>query len=403
MTSYKDISIDNYRYNLPEDRIAKYPLDKRDESNLLVYRNGEINDDKFFNLCKYLLPSQTLVFNNTKVIRSRLIFSKDTGAKIEIFCLEPINPASYEKSLESTEKTEWKCLVGNLKKWKKGTLSIYLNIDGNDTELKAEKIAITGDKVIVAFSWNNNDISFGELMEIAGRVPVPPYLNRKDEDIDKLRYQTIYSLSEGSVAAPTAGLHFSDRVMNSVDALGLNKAYVTLHVGAGTFVPVKSQTIGGHTMHKEHFSVSLNTLESLVKSNVIAVGTTSVRTLESLYALGNKMIKGYNPGKYSAEINQWDPYEYSDNNSVEESLSAIIEYMHDNAIDNLSASTSAIIVPGYKFKIIKGLISNFHMPASTLLLLVSALIGEDWRKVYKHALDNDYRFLSYGDSSILLP
>jgi len=403
MPDYKDISVENYRYKLPEEKIAKYPLGKRDNSKLLVYNNGQLADDKFYNISKHLDSCSTLVFNNTRVIRSRLIFSKPTGAKIEIFCLEPHIPSSYEQSLESTSYTEWKCLVGNLKKWKQGNLSLQIKAGGQDIKISAEKVRQTGEKVIVAFSWNRADITFGEIMELSGHVPVPPYLNREDEPLDKIRYQTIYSNIDGSVAAPTAGLHFSDRVFDSIKAKGLGCENITLHVGAGTFVPVKTATIGGHQMHKEHFSVSRQSLEAIITDDIVAVGTTSVRTIESLFTLGNKLLEGYNPENSYPEIKQWDLYETKSPVSVEESLRAVMNYMDNHETDILKASTSAIIVPGYKFRIVKGLISNFHMPASTLLLLVSALIGEDWLKVYMHALNNDYRFLSYGDSSLLLP
>ncbi len=403
MPTYKDIRVEDYRYALPDERIAKYPLSERDMSKLLVYRKGVISDDKFYNICKHLDTNHTLIFNNTRVIRSRLIFNKPTGAKIEIFCLEPHKPVSYEQSLESTTETEWKCLVGNLKKWKEGHLSMQISKDNQNFEVRAEKVSQTGDKVIVGFSWNRSDISFGEIMDLYGRVPVPPYLKRKDEALDKLRYQTIYSHTDGSVAAPTAGLHFSERVFDSMLIKGLDFENITLHVGAGTFVPVKTPTIGDHQMHNEHFTVSKPCLEALISKNIIAVGTTSVRTIESLYTLGIKLLNGYKPGDSKPEISQWELYEYKASVSVEESLMAILNYMHKQDIDTLEASTSAIIVPGYKFKIVKGLISNYHMPASTLLLLVSALIGEDWKTVYNHALNNDYRFLSYGDSSLLLP
>ncbi len=403
MNKYKDIRTDNYNYNLPEERIAKYPLEKRDDSKLLIYRKGEIIDDTFRNIHDYIESSKTLIFNETEVIRSRLLFRKPTGALIEIFCLEPERPSDYEQALSSSTGADWKCIVGNLKKWKEGSLELALLIKQKKIIVRADKINRDKKDVIVRFSWEDNSICFSEILEAHGRMPVPPYLKRDDEPIDKLRYQTVYSSNKGSVAAPTAGLHFTESVLDSIKAKGILSGKVTLHVSAGTFIPLKSETIGDHTMHREHFIVSRETIELLKTENIIAVGTTSVRTIESLYHLGNKLLRSYIPWGKELVLDQWEAYIQSDNISKEKSLNALLKHLDNTKSDSIYASTSIIIVPGYRFKIVKGLISNFHMPSSTLLLLVAALIGNDWERVYQHALDNNYRFLSYGDSSLLLP
>jgi S-adenosylmethionine:tRNA ribosyltransferase-isomerase len=403
MKSYRDIRTDNYSYNLPEERIAKYPLEKRDDSKLLVYRKGNICDDVFRNLSSHIESDRTLIFNETEVIRSRLIFRKPTGALIEIFCLEPENPSDYEQSLSSSDPVEWKCIVGNLKKWKDGHLEMLISLDHKEIVVKAERISRDGNNVLVRFTWDDSRVCFSEILEAQGHMPVPPYLKRDDEEIDNLRYQTVYSSHKGSVAAPTAGLHFTPETLKGLGDKGIKSGKLTLHVGAGTFIPVKSETIGGHTMHREHFMVSRKTVELLLKENIIAVGTTSVRTVESIYQLGNKLLKGYTPYGEELVFDQWEAYDKNGSISREESLSALLGYMDSFNLDSISASTSIIIVPGYKFGIVEGLITNYHMPSSTLLLLVAALIGDKWKKVYRHALDNNYRFLSYGDSSLLLP
>ena len=402
LSKYRETNVGDYRYELPAHKIASYPLDKRDRSKLLVYRHGEISDDSFKNIIDYFDSSNTLVFNNTRVIRSRLLFRKETGALIEIFCLEPYNPSSYEQALESTHASVWKCMVGNLKKWKEGPLELKLPTGEKSVHLNAEKAGKSGRDTLVRFTWDKNDLSFGEILEFAGHVPVPPYLNRDDEPVDKIRYQTVYSERDGSVAAPTAGLHFTSDLLAKLEAKGVKSADITLHVGAGTFVPVKTDTIGDHKMHREYFSVHRKSIESLLKHEIIAIGTTSVRTIESLYTLGAKLASGYRPQSDLPEIRQWEAYSLN-SISVKDALAEVLAYMDKRGVGILEASTSIIIVPGYSFKIVKGLVTNFHMPASTLLLLVSALIGKDWRRVYEHALNNDYRFLSYGDSSLLLP
>jgi S-adenosylmethionine:tRNA ribosyltransferase-isomerase len=403
MEKYRDIRIEDFNYSLPLDRIAKYPLNLRDESKLLVYKSGKIENDTFINIPGRLESDKSLIFNNTKVICSRLMFRKHTGASIEIFCIEPYSPVDYQLSLSSTTEVDWICIVGNLKKWKSGPLLMNLTINGEQLVIEAYNIGREQDNIIVRFKWNNNGISFSEILEASGHMPVPPYLNRDDEPIDKLRYQTIYSQNKGSVAAPTAGLHFSDEVLNTIGSKGLRSGNITLHVGAGTFIPVKSDTIGGHTMHREHFFVSNDTIELLRQGDIIAVGTTSVRCVETLYHLGNKLLNGYKSDSPELSCAQWEVYEDQTEHSRDEVLDAILNHLKSTGSEILQASTSIIIVPGYRFRMVKGLITNFHMPSSTLLLLVSALIGEDWKKVYKHALENDYRFLSYGDSSLLLP
>lgn len=403
MKSYKEIRTQDYSYSLPGEKIARYPLEERDDSKLLIYRSGEIIDDSFRNVSDYIESNKTLIFNETEVIRSRLMFRKATGAIIEIFCLEPDNPSDYETALSSSSSVNWKCIVGNLKKWKEGPLELALAVKQKEITVRAIKIGREDNHVLVRFTWDDNSISFSELLEAHGHMPVPPYLKRDDEPIDNSRYQTVYSSHKGSVAAPTAGLHFTESVLQNIESKGIRSGKITLHVSAGTFIPVKSETIGGHTMHREHFMVSRETIELLKTEDIIAVGTTSVRTIETLYHLGNKLLGSYSPSGKELVLGQWEAYGHCDNNSREESMEALLRHLDRIESDTITASTSIIIVPGYQFKIVKGLITNYHMPSSTLLLLVAALIGDNWKKVYQHALDNNYRFLSYGDSSLLLP
>lgn len=403
MKSYRDIEIKDYNYNLPAEKIARYPLDKREASKLLVYSQGKIIDDSFLNISSYINRDKTLIFNETEVIRSRLIFRKSTGASIEIFCLEPHSPTDYELSLSSTGPIEWKCIVGNLKKWKNGPLTMSLEVKNHKVSISANRISRADKHVLVRFDWDDKSICFSEILEAHGHMPVPPYLNREDEPIDNLRYQTIYSANKGSVAAPTAGLHFSGQVLSKIIAKGIHSGKVTLHVSAGTFIPVKSDTIGQHQMHREHFFVSRETIELLKAERIIAVGTTSVRTIETLYHLGNKLLDSYSPDNNELVLEQWEAYENKDPGSRKASLDALLAHLDNTGSDHVRASTSIIIVPGYKFRIVEGLITNYHMPSSTLLLLVAALIGDDWKNVYSHALNNNYRFLSYGDSSLLMP
>lgn len=400
MQTYKQISMDSFDYPLPDERIAKYPKSDREMSKLLLYKKGDIVETKFTNAVEEFAGNELLVFNNTKVIHARLFFRKTTGALIEIFCLEPKRPADYACNFAERESCEWSCLVGNLKKWKSEPLSTTFQVDGEDVTLSAER-GETNDRgeVTVKFSWSGN-ISFAEVLEACGRIPIPPYLNRDSEQSDNLRYQTVYSKFEGSVAAPTAGLHFTERIIAELQDKGVVTDYVTLHVGAGTFKPVKAENIGGHDMHTEHIVVNKSTVENIYRcaGNIVAVGTTSVRTLESLYWMGVKCAGGVEEFNY---INQWEPYELPQNVSLKESMEALLEWFNREGCCELKASTTIIIVPGYKYRVVDRLFTNFHQPHSTLLLLVAAAIGDDWKKIYNYALEHDFRFLSYGDSNLI--
>jgi S-adenosylmethionine:tRNA ribosyltransferase-isomerase len=399
-----DIEICEYDYDLPCDRIAQHPACERDLSQLLVYKGDKISKDIFRKINNYLPANSLLIFNNTRVIRARILFRKTTGAAIEVFCIEPLLPSEYELSFSSKKPVEWKCIAGNLKKWRSGEIVTQFEFSGKTYKLKAERLLAVGDTLRVRFSWNNPDISFAEVIDATGHIPLPPYINREDEIEDITRYQTIYSSIKGSVAAPTAGLHFTDDVLDKLKKKGIKSAYVTLHIGAGTFKPVKTEKISGHEMHCEHFFVTPDTIESILNSpgRIIAVGTTSVRTLESLYWLGIKLIN--NPTGYTNEISlgQWEPYEMGTNIPVKESLEVLLKFMNDRNLSSLVSSTSIIIIPGYDFRIISGMITNFHQPRSTLLLLISAWVGKSWKEIYTFALENGFRFLSYGDSSLLL-
>ncbi|NOQ26206.1 MAG: S-adenosylmethionine:tRNA ribosyltransferase-isomerase [Bacteroidales bacterium] len=397
----ENIRIEDFTYNLPDERIAKYPLELRDLSQLLVYNQGIISKDQFANINMHIDSKTTCVFNNTKVIQARLKFRKETGAQIEIFCLEPIEPSDYILAFQQTERIKWKCIVGNLKKWKDQDLKKIITIRDTEVELNASKISSEGNAQIIEFTWNNSEFSFSEILENIGLTPIPPYLHRESEDLDKERYQTIYSSLKGSVAAPTAGLHFTDSVLNKFKAKQINLEEVTLHVGAGTFKPVTSETIDEHEMHTEHLVVKKETIENLLASEtIVAIGTTSVRTLESLYWLGVKSLQNK---ELNLHISQWEAYNLPQNSSKREALKALLNYMEIKNITELHASTQIMIYPGYAFKMVNMLITNFHQPKSTLLLLIAAFIGEDWKKVYNFALTNNFRFLSYGDSSILIP
>jgi len=396
----KNINIEDFNYNLPDERIAKYPLKQRDSSKLLVYRNQQISENTFKNISDELPSDSLLIYNNTKVIQARMHFKKETGANIEIFCLEPHFPTDYNLIFQETQTCQWKCIVGNLKKWKQGELINTINVDNKEIELKANKISHIDKEIIIEFSWNNN-VDFASILEAIGEIPIPPYLNRKSEETDKTTYQTIYSEHKGSVAAPTAGLHFTDSVFSSFKQKNISLNNVTLHVGAGTFKPVQSETIGEHTMHFEHFMVSRTLIEDIKQNfgNIFAVGTTSVRTIESIYIIGLQILDGIDTNYFI--INQWDAYEYSTDLSIISVLDAVIEFMDINELETINAQTQIMIVPGYKFKFIKGLITNFHQPKSTLLLLISAITGNNWKNIYNYCLDNEFRFLSYGDSSLL--
>ena len=396
------ININDYDYPLPDERIAKFPLSERDSSKLLIYRGGEISEKHFSDIPSELPEGSLLVFNNTKVVRARLVMHKPSGARVEVFCLEPHAPADYEHAFSVRGECEWSCIVGNLKKWKEGAVEIPFEYEGENYTLQAY-IAERGTREhIVRFEWSA-PMTFGELLEYLGRIPIPPYLNRESEEIDNTRYQTVYSRFEGSVAAPTAGLHFTQPLIEQMKANGFDFAEVTLHVGAGTFLPVKDEDATKHAMHTEHFDVTLATLRKLRANygKIVAVGTTSVRTLESLSALAWRVKNGkaYDDGV----VGQWELYDIPAEFSGEEALDILILYMEQNNLDRLHTATEIMITPlGYNFRIVRNIVTNFHQPKSTLLLLVSAYLGEDWHKIYDYALSHDFRFLSYGDSSLLM-
>ena len=393
--------IDQYTYELPDSRIAKYPLEQRDLSKLLVYNKGNIEHNTFLNLDRYISEKDTMVFNNTKVIQARLNFYKNTGAKIEIFCLEPVEPSDYVLAFQQTQRVTWKCIVGNAKKWKNDILKQKVFVNSTEVELIAKKLNNIGNTKDIEFSWNNPEISFSEIIDHIGKTPIPPYLNRDSENIDKDRYQTVYSKLKGSVAAPTAGLHFTDYVFDQLKTKKVNIEEITLHVGAGTFTPVKTETINHHEMHTEHFMINKSTLINLLNTkHITVVGTTSIRTLESIYWLGVKLVKN---GTLNLKLHQWEVYELPKDITKQQSIEALLNYMQKNHLETLHAATQIMIVPGYIFKMTDVLITNFHQPKSTLLLLIAAFIGNDWKRVYEYALKNDFRFLSYGDSSILIP
>jgi len=396
----KEIHIADFAYELPDERIAKYPLDNRDESKLLHYKAGEISEGIFKQLPELLSSDTLLVYNNTKVIRARMLFYKDTGAKIEIFCLEPYAPADYALSFQQTERVIWRCMVGGARKWKEDKLSMSLP-DG--TVLYAERKGREQGDFLIEFSWDNAALTFSDVIEQSGNIPIPPYLNRASEESDLSTYQTVYAKYKGSVAAPTAGLHFTDAVLENLRAAGVTTDEVTLHVGAGTFQPVKASQMEDHNMHTETIAVSIETIKQLKNKygNIIAVGTTSVRTLESLYWIGQLYLQGAIDSPSGAHLDQWVPYADGHKYGTVEVFEALESWMIAHGVSELHASTQIIIAPSYKFQVIEGMLTNFHQPNSTLLLLVSALVGDDWRKIYDYALGHDFRFLSYGDSSLL--
>lgn len=401
----QQIRIEEYDYPLPDERIAKFPLAKRDESKLLLYKDGQVSESVFKHIADYLPAGSLLVYNNTRVIQARLLFQKATGARIEVFCLEPAEPHDYALIFQQTERCSWICLVGNLKKWKDGLLTKKVTIQGEEVILSAEKKESHGDSHRIEFTWNNPKYTFADLLDAAGVLPIPPYLHRETEKSDLETYQTVYSKIKGSVAAPTAGLHFTPEVLADVDAHGIGREEVTLHVGAGTFKPVKSETIEGHEMHTEFISVRRSSIERIQKNlgKIIAVGTTSVRTLESLYYIGVKLASHPDATSEELVVNQWMPYEAENNRiPVAEALQHILDYLDRHQADKLVTATQIIIAPGYEFKIVRGIITNFHQPKSTLLLLISAFVKGNWRTIYDYALSHDFRFLSYGDSSLLL-
>lgn len=396
-----EIHIEDYNYPLPDDRIAKYPLPERDLSKLLCYKDGIVTENTFKDISSILPEGHLMVFNDTKVVPARLHFQRETGAHIEIFCLEPVLPEEYVSMFAVTDRCRWKCIVGNVKRWKNDTLHLYNPAADASIEvlgLKADLIEREGETSIVEFSWSDGS-PFSKVLEVCGNIPIPPYLNRDTEDIDLERYQTLYAKYRGSVAAPTAGLHFTESVLNSLRERNIEIKTVCLHVGAGTFLPVKSSLVSEHTMHREPFVITLDFLESLRKNlgRVIAVGTTSVRTLESLYYIGVGCIENGLP----ADVSQWDPYSREYEYTTEQALDALIDYLRDHSMTTIQLGTRIIIVPGYRFRIVDILVTNFHQPQSTLLLLISAFVDGDWHNIYDFALSHDFRFLSYGDSSVL--
>lgn len=404
----KHIRISEFNYPLPDERIAKFPLPVRDQSKLLVYRHGEVSEDRFTSLPSYLPTGSLMIFNNTKVIQARLHFRKETGALIEVFCLEPICPNDYVLNFQQTEHAAWLCMIGNLKKWKEGTLKREMTVKGRPITLTATRGECHGTSHWIDFRWNNAEVTFADILEVFGELPIPPYLNRDTEESDKETYQTVYSKIKGSVAAPTAGLHFTPNVLDALKEKGVDLEELTLHVGAGTFKPVKSEEIEGHEMHTEYISVSRGTIEKLIAhgGKAVAVGTTSVRTLESLYHIGVTLLKNPDAAEEDLHVRQWQPYETAEetaNISSTDALQAILDYLNRHSMEALHTSTQIIIAPGYDYRIVSAMVTNFHQPQSTLLLLVSAFVKGNWRKIYDFALSHDFRFLSYGDSSILIP
>lgn len=412
MEDFKAIKTTDYNYPLPDERIAKFPLTDRDSSKLLIYNKGEISHDVFTSLPDYLPSGAVMVFNNTKVIQARLHFRKEPaggpksqGALIEIFLLEPTRPNDYQVMFNQTDECEWHCLVGNLKRWKEGVLNKFVNIANKQILLTAERIESSGTGHTIRFRWDGG-FTFAEILESIGEIPIPPYLNRESQESDKITYQTVYSKIKGSVAAPTAGLHFTDRVLAQIDSNGIEREELTLHVGAGTFKPVKSENIAGHEMHTEYIAVSRTTIEKLIayNGNAIAVGTTSVRTLESLYYIGVYLSTHPDASEEEMHVSQWVAYDEQNNRlTTIQALQCILNYLDNHSLNTLKTSTQIIIVPGYRFHIVRMMVTNFHQPQSTLLLLVSAFINGDWKRMYNYALENDFRFLSYGDSSLLIP
>ncbi|GJG35518.1 S-adenosylmethionine:tRNA ribosyltransferase-isomerase [Prevotella lacticifex] len=418
----KNIHISDFDYNLPDERIAKFPLKERDHSKLLIYNHGQVSEDIFYNITKHLPKGALMIFNNTRVIQARIHFRKSTGALIEVFLMEPADPTDYELMFQTTGHCAWLCMVGNLKKWKDGPLE-------RDFEIHGQKLTLTvtmdrsrtteksgGTNYWVNFDWDNPSVSFAEILDAVGELPIPPYLNRKTEDSDKTTYQTVYSKIKGSVAAPTAGLHFTEKVLHDIDDYGIQRDELTLHVGAGTFKPVKSEEISGHNMHTEYIVVHRHTFERLLAHDckAIAVGTTSVRTLESLYYMGVKLVTNPDATEEELHVNQWEPYDLPHNDeglvivdgkpvSVRQSIQNILDYLDRDNLEALHSSTQIIIAPGYTYKIVKILVTNFHQPQSTLLLLVSAFVHGDWRRIYDYALGHGFRFLSYGDCNLIMP
>lgn len=398
----RHIDINDFNYNLPDERIAKFPLAERSSSKLLIYEDGNIAESNFRNVADYLPAGAMLIFNNTRVVRARIVMHKASGARIEVFCLEPHNPADYERAFAIKGESEWSCIVGNLKKWKEGEVGIDFEYNGEEHRLRAEIVERGTREHIIRFRWSA-EITFGQLLETLGRIPIPPYLNRDSEELDNTRYQTVYARFEGSVAAPTAGLHFTPELIATMRDKGFSFEEVTLHVGAGTFLPVKDDDAAQHAMHTEHFIIRRATLENILLNagNIVAVGTTSVRTLESLTALAWRIRECGTPNEERV-VGQWELYDIPAAFGCKEVAETLIGYMRDNGLEQIKAATQIMITPlGYHFRIVNYIITNFHQPKSTLLLLVSAYVGDNWKRIYDYALANDFRFLSYGDSSLL--
>jgi S-adenosylmethionine:tRNA ribosyltransferase-isomerase len=407
----RNLSIHDFTYQLPEDRIARYPLPRRDDSKLLIYKRGRLTEDRYKQLEQHIPPASLLVFNNTKVVEARLLFQKATGGVIELFCLEPAGDSDITTAMLQTEKVQWKCLVGGAKKWKEEPLVKTITLGQRVLTLNARKLEKIQDHFIIEFTWNDPSLSFADVLHAAGDIPLPPYLNRKPDAADKERYQTVYARHDGSVAAPTAGLHFTSQLLEALQNRKVSTSFVTLHVSAGTFKPVKADTMDEHEMHAEFIEVSTALIQNLIRhlpETIIAVGTTSLRTLESLYWMGVKIKECENRKQpletvrvQEIEIRQWDAYELPQDVSAEEALTAVLQWMQRNTTTTLIARTQIIIAPGYSLRIANALITNFHQPQSTLLLLVAAITGDDWKTIYDYALANDFRFLSYGDGSLL--
>jgi len=400
----KNLKIEEYTYLLPEERVARYPLQDRAASKLLLYKNGVITEDTYNNIAQYIPEGRLMVFNQAKVVHARLLFRKPTGSSIEVFCLEPHDKyADVQTAMQQKGQVLWECMVGGAAKWKNG-MTLEMTHHSPDFVLRATIAERKQGACVLLLSWSDEALTFAEVLHYAGKVPLPPYLHRAAEATDDTTYQTVYARDEGSVAAPTAGLHFTDAVLDSLRAKGIAIDFVTLHVGAGTFIPVKSETMNGHDMHAEWIAVTADTLQLLiehVEQGVVAVGTTSCRTLESLYWMGNKLLNNEVLNLQEIAVQQWDPYADAPQHATTEALTALLQYMHHHKMSKLTTRTQIIIAPGYRWKVVEGLVTNFHQPQSTLLLLVAALIGEDWRRVYGHALEHGYRFLSYGDGSLL--
>ncbi len=403
----KKLSINDFSYHLPDEKIAKHPLPKRDESKLLVFKSGKISESQYKHLDEHLPSDSLLIFNNTKVVEARLIFTKPTGGQIEIFCLEPHDQyADITTAMLQKGKVLWKCLVGGAKKWKEESLIKVIENEKNDLSIKAKKIEQKTDCFIIELSWNNNDLTFAEILHMAGLIPLPPYLNREAEEADKSTYQTIYAKHDGSVAAPTAGLHFTEELFKKLGDKNIHRDFVTLHVGAGTFKPVKAATMDEHEMHTEFIDVSLELIEHLLKHQpkpIIAVGTTSLRTIESLYWLGVKVNSEWSiVNETTPSLSQWDAYDLPQNITLIDALSALVNWMRAKQLERLITKTQIIIAPGYQLQVAQGLVTNFHQPQSTLLLLIASIVGYNWKMIYDQALNNDYRFLSYGDGCLLM-